>query len=179
MKTIRIKETSHSGVIAEIGGRFGKIVNGEFISYTDDQLKKKTAYKDQSGWSEYASIEDYLNASKLFNEQRKVENKALEERIASERQEAWLMLSKLDVIPATVENIKTVLQHLNSQNWGSWLLPKLSINYSAHQYDCDGIQATTIKLDQPISDEGRGISNEMMFAYNAPKGHLTNYVNLR
>ena len=95
-----------------------------------------------------------------------------------ERNEAWERLSKLDVIPATVENIKIVLTHLNEQNWGNWDLPRLSIGYSAHQYDCDGKIASTIKLDKPISDPEYGIENETMFKVGGKKGHLTKYQRL-
>lgn len=84
----------------------------------------------------------------------------------------------LNPIPATVDNIRIVLRHLNSLNWGLWQLPNLGINYSANQYDCDGKQATTIKLDEPVSDPERGIENQTMFQTGAPRGYLVNYQRL-
>lgn len=178
MKPIKIKETSHSGVIANIDGLFGELKNGQFIPYTSEQLLKKTAYKDTFGWSEFQSLENYFNFRKEFNAERKIKNEEFWERVNKERKEAWESISKLAVIPATVENIRTVLLHLNEQNWGGWTLPKMSIGYAAHQYDCEGKTATTIKLVEPISSEEYGIENESMFVVGAPNGHLTNYQRL-
>ena len=84
-----------------------------------------------------------------------------------------------DVIPATVDNIGIILRHLNSQNWGLWKLPALSIGYSAHQYDCDGKQATTITLDKPISDDDYNIKRERRFKVGGKRGHLSKYQALR
>lgn len=97
------------------------------------------------------------------------------QEIAEQRKKEWQQLSSLSVIPATVENIRIILHYLNTINWGLWNLPKLSIGYSANQYDCDGKTATTIQLDEPISDVERGIENETMFQTGAPRGHLSKY----
>ena len=115
---------------------------------------------------------------KLEREDRKKRNEELKAKFEAENQKAWEELSTLDVIPATTDNVRVVLRHLNSQNWGSWSLPKLSIGYSAHQYDCDGKQATTITLDKPISDDTYGISSERKFKVGGSKGHLIQYQTL-
>lgn len=98
--------------------------------------------------------------------------------IAAKRKNEWDKLTQLPTIPATVNNIRIMLHYLNTINWGLWKLPKLSVGYSANQYDCEGKQATTIKLDEPISDEEYGIENETMFQTGAPRGHLTTYQRL-
>jgi hypothetical protein len=118
--------------------------------------------------------DDHWEAMSELREQ----NRIRDEEIKASRKAAWESLSKLDVIPATVDNIKIVLHHLNGQNWGSWTLPKMSIHYSAHQYDCDGVMATTIKLDSPISCSDREIKNERFFKVGGKPGHLTKYQKL-
>lgn len=178
METIKIKETSHSGVIACVGGIYGKVTFGEFVPYTERELNSKTAYKDGCGWEEYASIEAYLEHRKTFNEERKAKNAELKELSENAHNEAWAKLSKLEVIPVTVNNLSTLLTELNNQNWGAWNLPKLSIGYSANQYDCDGRVATTIELKEPITDGERGIFNETRFVVGAPKGYLSKYQRL-
>ena len=178
MKTIKIKETSKSGVIANIDGVFGQLLGGIFVAYSEEELLKKTAYKDAFGWVEYQSIEEYFEFRKNFNEERKIKNaefaKRCEEKRSEENRQLMKMISE-GPIEATVENIKLLLLWLNEQNWGSWTLPKLSIGYSAHQYDCEGVTATTIKLDKPISDEEYGIENETMFKVGGKRGHLNKY----
>lgn len=88
--------------------------------------------------------------------------------------ERWAALQTMTVIPVNEENLKTVMRELNSQNWGSWSLPKLSIGYKAAQYDCNGVTATTITFDRPVKlNEYREPSAK--FEYNAPRGHLTQY----
>lgn len=58
---VKIKETSKAGTIVNLNGVFGYIPYGkrEFIPYTEAQLEKKTAHRDNSGWVEYESIEEY------------------------------------------------------------------------------------------------------------------------
>lgn len=77
-----------------------------------------------------------------------------------------------DVVETTVENIRTLLRYLNDINWRVWQLPSMTINYSCHQYDCDGKTATTIKLDRPIEYRGEKVTR---FQYGAPRGHLRDY----
>lgn len=80
------------------------------------------------------------------------------------------------VIPSTVENIAIVLRYLNTQNWGVWELPTMTIGYSCNQYDCDGKQASTMILDKPIDDGYDGTSNK--FVVGAPRGHLNKYTRI-
>lgn len=86
---------------------------------------------------------------------------------------AYEALKSQGTIPVTIDNLRVVMAFLNSQNWGSWELPKMSIGYSANQYDCDGHQVTTITLDEAIECDGEMIS-KFKFG-NAGRGHLEGY----
>lgn len=78
----------------------------------------------------------------------------------------------VDVVETKAETVYALLRYLNTQNWGSWRLPKMTIGYQCNQYDCDGKTATTIKLDSPISVAGK---KGTQFVYGASRGHLTKY----
>jgi hypothetical protein len=116
-------------------------------------------------------MEGYLKNRDEYKAKRDLERAEFAKKAAAE----WDSIKNLDVIPATVDNIRIVLRHLNSMNWGVWDLPKLSISYSAHQYDCDGVQASTITLDKPISCDDYGIKNERFFKTGGRAGHLNKY----
>ena len=80
------------------------------------------------------------------------------------------------VLESNSGNIYLLLEYLNTQNWGGWELPKMTIGYSCAQYDCDGKQATTIKLDEPIEYDGKFLSK---FEVGAPHRHLMKYQKIR
>ena len=80
------------------------------------------------------------------------------------------------VLESNSGNIYLLLEYLNTQNWGGWDLPKMTIGYSCAQYDCDGKQATTIKLDEPIEYDGKFLSK---FEVGAPHRHLMKYQKIR
>ena len=99
------------------------------------------------------------------------------ERQATERQniaetEYHQLFDGKDVVETNAKTVYALLRYLNTQNWGLWRLPKMTIGYQCNQYDCDGKTATTIKLDQPIK-----VAGEMgtQFVYGAPRGHLEKY----
>ncbi len=103
--------------------------------------------------------------------------KAERERQATEKAsiaetEYQRLFGEHDLVETNAKTVYILLRYLNTQNWGTWHLPKMTIGYACYQYDCDGKTATTIKLDEPIS-----VAGEMgtMFQYGAPRGHLTNY----
>ena len=105
------------------------------------------------------------------------------ERLAQERKNTEIEKEYKDllytyggVIPTTVDNLKIVLRYLNTKNWGGWELPKMTIGYSASQYDCEGKQATAIKLEQAIDDGYDGKSSR--FCVGAPRGHLNKYTRI-
>lgn len=80
------------------------------------------------------------------------------------------------VLESNFANIYLLLEYLNTQNWGGWELPKMTIGYSCAQYDCDGKQATTIKLDEPIEYDDELFSK---FEVGAPHRHLMKYKKIR
>lgn len=81
-----------------------------------------------------------------------------------------------EITESTIDNITILLRYLNSVNWGMWSLPKMTIGYTCNQYDCDGRMATTIKLDKPISYDGRMLTE---FVIGGGPRHLINYTQLR
>lgn len=82
------------------------------------------------------------------------------------------LFSDENPVETNAKSVYVLLRYLNSKNWGTWRLPKMTIGYQCAQYDCDGKTATTIKLDQPIK-----VAGEMgtQFVYGAPRGHLEKY----
>lgn len=75
-------------------------------------------------------------------------------------------------ISSTYDNICVVLRYLNTLNWGAWKLPSMTIGYRCNQYDCDGKQASTMILDEPIEVDGKMVDR---FVSGAPHGHLSKY----
>ena len=91
---------------------------------------------------------------------------------AEKAKEAYETAFIQDVTESSPENIYTLLRYLNTINWGMWRLPKMTIGYACHQYDCNGKTATTIKLDSPIKYWDKP---ESMFVYGNPRGFLEKY----
>jgi hypothetical protein len=110
-----------------------------------------------------------LNAEKVKGRIERI-NQELEMKKKAE--EAYEQAFNQEVTESNAENIYILLRYLNTQNWGLWRLPKMTIGYACNQYDCDGKTATVIKLDQPIKVGGRMGTK---FQYGAPRGHLTKY----
>lgn len=92
-------------------------------------------------------------------------------RLASIRQAYADMVGQYDVIPATRDNIRTLLRYMNEVPSWKWSFPRMHVEYSMNQYDCDGQIATTIILSTPVDGGTR-------FVYGAPRGHLTKYERL-
>lgn len=106
---------------------------------------------------------------------RKASLERTRQQLAAETMAASEYFSLFDgkgVIETNAKSVYLLLRYLNSKNWGTWRLPKMTIGYQCNQYDCDGKTATTIKLDQPIK-----VAGEMgtQFVYGAPRGHLEKY----
>lgn len=144
---------------------------------TKEAREIKTAWKEEFGWEEFDanSPENALQQSydkrRKERDVRKKEVEAWRSKKLGEINSKWDKLLQLETIPANIDNIKTVLEILNMQNWGGWKLPKMSIGYIANQYDCDGKIATTMKFDIPI--EGN-----RMFKVGGKIGHLEKYLSL-
>ena len=125
---------------------------------------------------------DYVSFEQIKQERKTALQKAKEDQIKSTAvlrekiTEKYNELTSLGVIPSTPENIRTVLKYLNTMNWGLWELPKMSIGYSCHQYDCEGHIVSTMTLDCPIEYCGMMVNK---FKHgNAPLGHLMNYTSI-
>lgn len=115
---------------------------------------------------------EFSRSPEAVAQRREVEKKRAEAERAAAKKEFEALAASGSPIPATYENIAIVLRWLNTQNWGTWTLPALSIGYSAQQYDCDGKIATTITLNRPIYVGGEPVSK---FVHGAPHGHLLKY----
>jgi len=81
------------------------------------------------------------------------------------------------MIESTSKNIGIVLRYLNTKNWGTWVLPKMSIGYIAIQYQISGNHtATTMTHDKTINYDGKKLSK---FVVGAPVNYLTGYEHIR
>ena len=130
--------------------------------------------------SQCEDVEDLEGMIARLNvEKAEIRRKATEERNrqAAERMNAAeaeyrQLFDCVDVVETNAKTVYALLRYLNTQNWGLWRLPKMTIGYQCNQYDCNGKTATTIKLDSPIK-----VAGEMgtQFVYGAPRGHLTKY----
>lgn len=133
----------------------------------DALLAGCTEVDDLAAWVEAKNAEikeagaRNMEAAMKREEERKTRAKAEYER-----------LFRGEVTETNEETVAALLRYLNTQNWGVWRLPKMTIGYSCHQYNCDGKTATTIKIDRPIMvyDEPG-----TMFEVGAPIGYLTKY----
>lgn len=139
---------------------------------------------DEAKYNEFLENQAYL-ASPEYKAQREAQRAAAAtQRAAAAEQKAAsaksayedLLTRSNGIIPSTVENIAIVLRYLNTKNWGGWELPKMSIGYTCSQYDCDGKQASAMKLDKKIDDGYDGKSDK--FVIGAPRGYLNKYTRL-
>lgn len=149
-------------VIASMGG-IQAVLDRCTETITLEEFKARLRAKAES-------VEAGRKASALAEEQRR-------------RQECTEALMDYDAliqtgtpIPANIDSIRVILRYLNTQNWGGWKLPALTIGYACNQYDCDGKTATTMILDEPIMIDGEKVSK---LVYGAPRGHLTKYYSVR
>ena len=115
---------------------------------------------------------------RLNVEKAEIRRRANAERVRQQVQKAdiaeteYMRLFSGDVTETNAKTVYALLRYLNTQNWGTWRLPKMTVGYQCNQYDCEGKTATTIKLDEPITVAGE---QGTMFQYGAPAGHLSKY----
>ena len=179
MKT-QILETKNSTYINFGGNLFvsskktREIISLDLSTQNVDQL----ARINSPDWGEVGefetkelALEFHTNQVYLAGLESKQVNIERVEKWEAEKRDQWNSIKDLPVIPATLENIKIVLQHLNAQNWGFWTLPKMTIGYSANQFDCDGLTASTMKFDNAIEGEN-------MFKVGGKRGYLSKYISL-
>lgn len=119
-----------------------------------------------------AWVAEENDAAKEAHEKAHARAMAVQAEREAERRAEYERLFCGDVTETNEETVGALLRYLNTQNWGLWHLPKMTIGYQCNQYDCDGKTATTIKLDQPIM-----VNDEpgTMFQVGAPHGHLMKY----
>ena len=174
MKTL-VKRTKNN-IYAKQGEKDFFLINWEkrtFLPMTDQEKEQKPAWKLSNGWREYPEndLKEVFNMLEREIQLDRENRQNANQRKAEKEEAAFQELLKLEPIPTSVKNLYIVMQHLSKHNWGSWNLPKMSIGYSANQYDCDGTTAVTVILDQAL----KGCKK---FQYNAPRGHLSHYQNI-
>lgn len=79
-------------------------------------------------------------------------------------------------IPANVENIRTILRYLNTEDCYLWRVPLMTISYEANQYKTeDGARITTITLSEPIDTKQGRVKR---FGIGKVKGELEQYADI-
>ncbi|MBR1377944.1 MAG: hypothetical protein IJ557_02315 [Bacteroidaceae bacterium] len=152
-------EPNPGSVIFQLGGVMGTlercmqdIDETNIAEYVEQMNKKKREQNEKS---------KVIEATRRENERV---------RAAKEYEEVF---GWRKVVESNKYTIRILLHYLNTINWGVWPeLPCMTIGYTCNQYDCDGTQATAIKLDRPIEYAGEMVS---MFQTGAPHGHLMKY----
>jgi hypothetical protein len=150
-------------------------VKFEKVDFSKLQKQQIDALNKKYGWLEFEDCNSIREAYNLFieiliNEKKLIKEKSLQRRIEKEKilKENWERIKDLNPIPATLENIRIVINCLHSKDFGLWHLPQMSISYSTNQYDCEGEIATTMKFDKKIE----GINK---FKVGGKTSHLEKY----
>ena len=110
---------------------------------------------DQSIIEAYAQFCDFI---KKMHEAKKIQNEKEKQDLEADFRTLEKEIKEGKVFEANIDNLSKILYYLNSMNWGVWRLPNMSVGYSAHQYDDNGRNVTTISLDEPINYYGEMIS---------------------
>lgn len=185
MKTLNTMETKHTKLkVSKSGKSF--FLNGKQVSNFDQNgIKILPTFLEKLGTIETdcKSVQEFIEKDlpSFVENWNKERTKRMEKTLADirrwdEAKEKSFKEISQGVIEVNEKNLSIVLNYLNNQNWGSWILPPMSIGYSAHQYDCDGRTASTIILDRPIEIESFGeIVKEKRFKVGGSHGHLENY----
>lgn len=75
--SVKVKETSKAGTIALVDGVYGTLFDNKFKPYTEQELENKSAYRDNFGWVDYESIDDYFEKSEL-SKRKQIEERSLQ-----------------------------------------------------------------------------------------------------
>lgn len=147
----------------------------ELVDFSKINDQQAAAINSEYNWmsiGEHESVDtayqSFIELSAKNRAQRHSENEILKSENDKRKEAEWNSIKDMEVIPATLENIRIVLQYLNGMNWGGWKLPKMSIGYSAAQYDCDGVLASTMSFNSPIEGQTK-------FKVGGKNGHLNKY----
>lgn len=133
----------------------------------DAMLEKCTEVDDLAAW-----VADKNAAAKKRHEKAHAVAMQREAEREAQIKAEYERLFAGEVTETNEKTVRALLRYLNTQNWGGWELPKMTIGYRCNQYDCDGKQATTIILDRPIMVNDKPGT---MFQVGAPIGHLMKY----
>jgi hypothetical protein len=146
-----------------VGAVIGSL--GGVAAFLEKTISKDEFEKRLSAWYEENSPERVKERIMREAKRRVIVN-------ATCRTEYYELLEKGLPIETNYVNIGVVLRWLNTMNWGAWELPLMSIGYKCNQYDCDGKQASTMVIDEPIEVCGEMVDR---FVVGAPRGHLSKY----
>lgn len=136
---------------------------------------------------QYEAMGAYLRSpehkAKLAQEiaDRKQRNADFERRMQEKREKEeteYQEKIKGQIVEPTAHNIYIILRHFNNQNWGAWDLSEVKLQgcgFSMAQYDCEGKQATTIKLTKKIEFNDEQTN---MLKIGGKRGHLTKYTEI-
>lgn len=162
-----INSIKNAGMFILSRGGIQRVIDRCTEEITLDEFKSRVAIQNEHKQYYQDHKKKILAAQAQKNAEKQAAQDAHYKRLFRE-----LMEKSNGVIESTYENISIVLAYLNTQNWGSWELPKMTINYRCNQYDCEGKQATTMILDKMIQVDGEYHSH---FVFGAPRGHLSKY----
>lgn len=167
------------------GTKFFAIENDNLVSY---DLREPQKWCQQMGGIEkvmgkaektsFSSLEEAMrDRNRILREKAEKMAKSIEEeyRLAKEKYDE--LVQRYEIIPTTIDNIRTVLKYLSTKHWGIWELPKMNAVYTAAQYDCDGYIVSTLSLVNPIEDENGNLVKDFKCGF-CPKGHLQKYISL-
>ncbi len=176
MKTL-VKITKRNKFVIFNNIFFVKKRGYELREMTAEDKLIMTAWKEIDGWEEIeaesaenALIKWHIKWDKQ-RESSRIHSAMVKKENEEKRINLFTSLNQGRPITSNLVNLKIVMDFLNTQNWGWWNLPKMTIGYAAHQYDCDGKIATTFKLDQPIN-------GNTLFKVGGKRGHLNKYTSL-
>ena len=134
---------------------FERVETQNFTTRSVFSIEIEGEVTDQSIIEAYAQFCDF---SKKMHEEKKSQNEKEKQDLEADFRALENEIKVGKVFEANVDNLSRILYYLNSMNWGVWRLPNMSVGYSAHQYDDNGRNVTTISLDEPINYYGEMIS---------------------
>lgn len=153
-------EVENAGsIIVSCGGVDGFLARCREIDGTlDEYMAEREAQKE---------------AAKAAKQARQAAKELEETTAAKDAYDSLIAQFNGEAIPATMANIKVIAKYLQTVNWGMWgTLPRLTVGYTANQYNCDGQKAVTFTFDEPVNGATK-------LVYGAPVGHLNNYERIR